>query len=83
MRAMILALQMTRQIKESEISHTKDQGSTPKRKRRTDMAATEMQEPNPVTGTTLEEEFPEEALCLEEPMTDEEPYTLEEGRGLK
>jgi hypothetical protein len=78
-----LELQMRRQIKESEIGNTNEQGSTPKRKRRTNTANTKAQEPNPVTGTTLEEEFPEEALGLEEPMTDEEPHTLEEGRGLK
>jgi hypothetical protein len=75
LKAMIMTLMHRNDMDE----RSKDQGSTPKRKKRVDNPPTKRQERNPLTGTTLEEEFPEETLLLEEPRKDEEPFTPEEG----
>jgi hypothetical protein len=85
LRAMILELRMKNK-KEREVNetrHNNNQGSTPKRqKKRTIITTPSRQEPNPLTGTTLDEEFPEDTLLLEETMPDEEPHTLEERKEL-
>jgi hypothetical protein len=80
LRAMVLNFMKNKKDNESE-SNSTTQGSTPKRKKRTNPNV-DSQEHNPLTGATLEEEFPEAALCLEEQWSDEEPTTLEEGLDL-
>jgi hypothetical protein len=78
-RAMIMAISMNKQEKADE-TNSSNQGSTPKRpKRRTVSTTPTRQELSPLTGTTLEEEFPEELLLLEGSRTDEEPSYPEEG----
>jgi hypothetical protein len=77
MRALIMALMS----KGGEELHKMidNQGSTPKRKKRGDEPLNNREERNPLTGTTLEEDFPEDLLLIEGTMKDAEPTTLQEG----
>jgi hypothetical protein len=76
LRAMILMLMESKSDSRSE-GNNNDQGSTPKRKKRADTSV--IQEHNPFTGATLEEEFPEESLQLNDSVPDEAPDTPKEG----
>jgi predicted RNase H-like nuclease (RuvC/YqgF family) len=79
MRTLLLELKMDKTHRESD-KRNREQGSTPKRKKRITNEPMENQKQNPITGATLEEEFPEESLLLEGSVADDEPITLEEGR---
>jgi hypothetical protein len=85
LRAMILELRMKNKKERelNETSNSNNQGSTPKRQKKQTITTTpSRQEPSPLTGATLDKEFPEETLLLVETMPDKEPFTLEEGREL-
>lgn len=84
LRAMILRIDMRNKQEEKSEESNKNQGSTPKRKKRdTNIPVNDTNQQNPLTGATLEEEFPEESLIMEDSMTDAEPIHPEEGLNKK